>query len=117
MPPDPPAPEPDPPEPGQADDRLGERVDGLEAKVDKILGIISGGSDKPASEPGQPQQPANVAEEIRRQIEDRDAKAASAAEEQAKTDRIGALETKITELAEHAPEPMPRRVEKFMGWR
>ena len=105
------------PEPSADDGQLAGRVDGLEAKVDKILGIISGGGDKPASEPGQPQQPANVAEEIRRQIEERDAKAASAAEEQAKTDRLGALETKITELAEHAPEPMPRRVERIMGWR
>ena len=92
-----------------------QRVDSLESKVDKILGILSG-SDAPA-EQEQPEAGTNIAHEIRAQLDERDRKAAADAEEQGKADRLAAAEAKIAELAEKPPAPMPRRVERIMGWR
>ena len=94
---------------------LDERVGRLETMITELKNAItgSGGSGTETA----PEPPANVAEEIRRQIEERDAREKAAAEDKAKTDRIGALETRLAELTEKAPEPMPRRVEKLMGWR
>jgi len=100
-----------PPESADLDARVG-RLETMIAELkDAITG--SGGSGTESA----PEPPANVAEEIRRQIEERDAREKAAAEDKAKTDRIGALETRLAELAEKPPEPMPRRVEKLMGWR
>ena len=104
---------------GDLDARVGQLETGqasISDKVDRILGIIGGGGNG-SEQQETPAPPANVAEEIRRQIEDRDARAAAAADDQARTDRLGALETRVSELAEKPPEPMPRRVERFMGWR
>ena len=95
---------------------LDHRVDSLESKVDRILGLL-GGSDSKPEQPETPQQPGNIADEIRQQLDERDRKAKSEAEAQASTDRLGALEAKVSELAEKPPESMPRRVEKLMGWR
>lgn len=95
------------------------RVDSLESKVDQILGILGGGG-KPASDDDQQKPepgPANVAEEIRQQLDERDRRNAAAADQQTASDRLGALETRVSELAEKPPETMPRRVEKLMGWR
>jgi hypothetical protein len=111
---------------GAGDEGLEDRVGQLETgqqslsqKVDQILGIVSGSSGGDGGGGGQdpPGQPGSIAEEIRVQLDDRDARNAAAADEQAKTDRLGALETKVAELAEKPPAPVPRRVEKFMGWR
>jgi hypothetical protein len=119
----------DPGDAGQDDgdegleDRVGQLETGqqsLTAKVDQILGIVSGSSNDAGGGGGDqdpPGQPGSIAEEIRVQLDDRDAKNAAAADDAAKTDRLGALETKVAELAEKPPAPMPRRVEKFMGWR
>jgi uncharacterized protein YceH (UPF0502 family) len=107
---------------GDLDARVGQLETGqasISDKVDRILGIIGGGGNDSGGTSSEADQgkPANVAEEIRRQIEARDARDAAAADDQARTDRLGALETKLAELAEKPPEPMPRRVEKLMGWR
>jgi hypothetical protein len=101
------------PEPAAPD--LGARVGRLETMISELKDAITGDGG-PGSESA-PEPPANVAEEIRRQIEDRDRKTASETAEAAKTDRLAAVETKLAELAEKAPEPVPRRVERFMGWR
>ena len=92
------------------------RVDSLENKVDKILGIL-GGDKSDSEQPETPQQPGNIADEIRQQLDERDRKASAAAEDAAKSDRLSALEVKVGELAEKPPESMPRRIEKIMGWR
>ena len=107
-----PAPEAQP-EPAAPD--LDARVGRLETAISELKDAITGGGGQ-GSETA-PEPPANVAEEIRRQIEDRDARAAAAADDQARTDRLGALETRLAELAEKPPEPMPRRIERIMGWR
>lgn len=99
-------------ETGDLDDRVGR----LEASVDKILNIVSGGGGKP-EQSETPQQPGNIADEIRQQLDERDRRAKTEAEDAAKTDRLAALETKVSELAEKPPESMPRRIEKLMGWR
>jgi hypothetical protein len=108
-----------------ADEGLDARVSSLETgqqslseKVDQILGIVSGkgGEAETRAEETAGGAP-NIAHEIRQQLEERDAKARAAADEQAKTDRLAAAEAKIAELAEKPPEAMPRRVEKIMGWR
>jgi uncharacterized protein YceH (UPF0502 family) len=94
---------------------LDARVGRLETMISELKNAITGGGGQGSE--STPEPPANVAEEIRRQINERDARAAAAAEDKARTDRLGALETKLAELAEKAPEPMPRRVERIMGWR
>jgi uncharacterized protein YceH (UPF0502 family) len=99
--------------PASAD--LDSRVGRLETMISELKDAITGGGGQ-GSETA-PEPPANVAEEIRRQIEERDARDRAAAEDKAKTDRLGALETKLAELTEKQPEPMPRRVERIMGWR
>jgi uncharacterized protein YceH (UPF0502 family) len=108
-----PAPE-EQPEPAPAAD-LDARVGRLETMISELKDAITGSGGQGSE--SAPEPPQNVAEEIRRQIEERDRAAAAAAEDQAKTDRLGALETRLAELTERAPEPMPRRVERIMGWR
>jgi uncharacterized protein YceH (UPF0502 family) len=100
-----------PPASGDLDSRVGR----LETMISELKDAITGGGGQ-GSETA-PEPPANVAEEIRRQIEERDAREAARAADQAKTDRLGALETKVAELTEKPPEPMPRKVERIMGWR
>ena len=109
------------------DSGLDERVAKLETgqetltgKVDKILGIVSGQGGSAEDGGGHADQPTggtNIAHEIRAQLEERDRKNAADAEERAKSDRLAAAEAKLAELSEKPPEPMPRRVERIMGWR
>lgn len=92
----------------------------LEDKVDKILGIVSGGHGEDGGQGGHEEQPSGgptIAHEIRAQLDERDRKAAAEAERQAGSDRLAAAEAKLAELSEKPPEPMPRRVERIMGWR
>lgn len=112
---------------GTPDGGLDQRVASLEAgqtsledKVDKILGIVSGHGGDAGDGGGHGDEPSggtNIAHEIRQQLDERDAKNRAEADEQARTDRLGAVETRLAELAEKPPEPMPRRIEKIMGWR
>lgn len=105
-----------PPEDPPAESGVEQRVDSLESKVDKILGILSGGDSHAEETPaGQPD--TNIAHEIRAQLEEQDRKRAAEAAEQGKADRLAAAEARIAELSEKPPEPMPRRVERIMGWR
>lgn len=115
--------EPEGQEPGGTetlDDRVSQLETGqqsLTEKIDKLLGIVSGGGDKPDGEPPAPRQPSNIAEEIRAQLDERDRRDQAAADDKARGDRLAAVETKVAELAEKPPVTPPRRVEKLMGWR
>jgi hypothetical protein len=104
--------EPAAPPAADRDPGLESRVGALESgqqsiigKLDQLLG--AGNVSRETTEP-----PAvDVAEEIRRQLEKRDRKAAAAAAAPAAP---AAPDPK--ELAEKTPAPMARRVEKIMGW-
>lgn len=109
-------------EPG-ATETLDDRVSQLETgqqslteKIDKLLGIVSGGGDKPDGESA-PRPPSNIAEEIRAQLDERDRRDQAAAADKARADWEAGVETRLTELAEKPPVTPPRRVEKLMGWR
>lgn len=116
----------DPPEEGAPPPAAGldQRVESLEHgqeslghKLDKILGIVSGGPDD--DDPGDGGQPAgapNIAEEIRAQLDKRDREAKDAADKASLTDELGQVKAKVAELAEKPPAPMPRKIEKIMGW-
>ncbi len=111
-------PDPEPPAEEAASDtkrmdQLEARQESTESKIDQILGIISG--KKPEADPAA-DAPTDIASEIRQQLEARDAKdkADRAAAERDGT--LSALQAKVAELSEQAPAPVPRRVEKLMGW-
>lgn len=98
------------------------RIDSLEAGQATILGKLEqllGGkapAPEPDGKPGSPP-PSNIAEEIRQQLDARDAKNQADADARATKDRLAAVEAKTSELGEKQPEPLPRKVERFMGWR
>ena len=90
----------------------------LTQKIDKLLGIV--GADGPGD--GQDGHDGegtgtNIAHEICAQLDKRDREAKDAADKASLTDEIGQVKAKVAELAEKPPAPMPRRVEKLMGWR
>lgn len=105
---------PEPAAAGGGDTGLGPRVSALEAgqtsisdKLDQVLGFLGSTPDKPAE--GEPERPeVNIADEIRRQFEERDRKAAK--EKPAEP----AAPAKAAELAEKPPVAPVRRVTKFM---
>jgi hypothetical protein len=99
------------PSPAPEGSGLGERVSALESgqasilsKLDKALGFLDRKPDPPASPPGPERPEVSIADEIRRQLDEKlkpapDAKPAAAAD-----------------LAEKTPQPMARRIERVMGW-
>ena len=104
---------------------LDQRVSSLETgqeslsqKLDKLLGIVGGGGhdDDPTGDPKDPGGGTNVAHEIRQQLDARDAKKAEEDRQAGLHSTVDELKTKVTELAEKPPAPMPRRIEKLMGW-
>lgn len=96
---------------------LAGRVDALDSKLDTILDKLGGGTGREGAS-GEPKgQPASVADEIRRQLDDqRKADEAKAAAEGDAAWRKG-VDDRLAGMAEAAPEPPVRRVEKLMGWR
>lgn len=119
--------EPDPPQdPAPDNSGVDQRIasleagqTGLENKIDRILGIISGGGPDDDDDPGDGGQPAgsgSIAHEIRAQLDKRDREAKDAAARASLTDELGQVKARVAELAEKPPAPMPRRVEKIMGW-
>jgi hypothetical protein len=119
--PDPPKEEPTEPEGNSTDQRIASLEagqTGLESKIDRILGIISGsGPDDDPGDGGQPAGGQSIAHEIRAQLDARDAKAKQDAAAASLTDELGQVKAKVAELAEKPPAPMPRKVERIMGWR
>lgn len=105
---------------------LATRQDRLEGKVDQVIGLLQGGERKAHAAAAQHEEdkldrPTDVADEVRRQIEERDraAAAAAAADSAAaaqQTWRQG-VDKSLAALAEKPPEAPVRRVEKFLGWR
>jgi hypothetical protein len=102
----------DPPAEPQADASTTERVDRLESKLDNLISMLSGDGHPDPETQGAP----NVAAEIRQQLEERDRAEKAAASDKAREDRLKAAETKLAELAEKPPGPLPRDIEKIMGW-
>jgi hypothetical protein len=110
----------------EPEEGLDQRVSSLETgqhslseKLDKILGIVGvggGHDDEPTGQPDQPGGGTNIAHEIRQQLDERDAAARKKAEEDGLKSTVGELQTKLSELAEKPPAPMPRRIERLMGW-
>lgn len=86
-------------------------------KIDQILGILSGDhGDAQAHTEQRLDAPSAVADMVRRQLDERDAAQRQADADKTSQDRIGAIETKLAELAEQPPaEPVKRR-HKIMGW-
>jgi hypothetical protein len=107
-----------------AEEGLDQRVSSLETgqqtmteKLDKILGIVgAGGHDAEGSTDPKEAGAPNIAREIRQQLDERDAAAKKKAEEDGLHSTVGELQTKLAELAEKPPTPMPRRIERLMGW-
>ena len=91
---------------------LAARQDSLEGKVDQILGIIGKGEGE-AQQAAQEHEekkldaPTSVAEEIRRQLEDRD----RAKSEQ---DWKAGVEQKLATVPEQKPETPVRKIERVM---
>jgi hypothetical protein len=110
------------PEPEQDIDRrvasLETGQENLSQKLDKILGIMGGGDDHDAEGSGQDGQPGgtNIAHEIRQQLDARDRENKEQAEKDGLKNELGEVKAKLSELTEKPPAPMPRRVEKLMGW-
>ena len=106
-----------PPETGPTTAELAARQDALDGKLDQILSVLGKQPDakEPAADAKEP--PTTVAEEIRAQLDERDRKKAA---EQSAADadawRKG-VDEKLAGMAEQAPEPPVRRIEKLMGWR
>ena len=101
----------DPPESGD----LPKRVSSLEGKIDRILDMVTGGGGDDNQEPTEPGAP-NIAHEIRQQLDQRDREAKKKADEDGVKAELGEVKTKLAELAEKPPAPMPRRIERLMGW-
>ena|ERR1700676_2415212 len=87
----------------------------LTQKLDKLLGIVGAGDGQDSGHEGEGTE-TNIAHEIRAQLDKRDADAKRKADEEGLHATVGELKTKVTELAEKPPAPMPRRIEKWMGW-
>lgn len=110
-----------PANPGSSDTA---RLDALEAKTDSMSGTLSEvlrilkGTEDGGKQPEAPA-PADrdIAAEIRQQLDERAAAEKSENDKKAGEDRIGALETRVSELAEKPPQPMPRRSTRLMWGR
>lgn len=115
---------------GQQDAALNERVDRLEAgqqtmadKLDAILGKLGGGQGDGGQDGGDPAagakpggDPATIAHEINAQLAERDRKAAAKAKDDERDGVLSDLKKKVSDLAEKPPQPLPRRIERLMGW-
>lgn len=114
---------------GQEDSALDQRVRSLEAgqeslsaKIDRILGIISGdkgdgGHAAEATEP--PQQggtPGGIAHEIRAQLDKAERERQARAKEDGRDSEVAQLKEQVRALAETEPAPPPSRRARIMGW-
>jgi hypothetical protein len=110
------------PETGPTVAELAERQERTEGKLDQILEVLGKtkdtAHDKAADHEAEKlNEPTSVADEIRRQLEERDqADQAKKAGEEQQSWRAG-VDAKLGELAEKKPESPARKVEKIMGWR
>jgi hypothetical protein len=105
-------PEPAPPAPAAADHALDDRVKSLEDGQQAILGKLDrliGGGPTPAAAPAGKERPeVSISEEIRKQLDERDRAKAAAPPAPAAPP--------AADLTENPPAPLPRRIERLMGW-
>lgn len=92
-----------------------DRLARLEQELAALKGQAHAGSQQVVQE--RLDAPGATADEVRRQLEERDRQRAAAEKEKAGESRIAQLEQQIKEMKEKPPEPPLRRVERFMGWR
>ena len=123
-----PAPPPAAESPAGAPDLAG-RVSALESgqqdlsgKLDRVLDVLGAGRDQAHQQAQQATErrldaPGSMADEIRRQFEERDRAAAARAAADEQDAWRKDITAQVAGLAEKTPEPPPRRAEKFMGWR
>jgi hypothetical protein len=109
-------------ETGPTTAELAARQDSLEGKLDQILGILGKDESKAQGKAQEHEEakldaPTSVADEIRRQLEDRDAKERAAKDAAAHEEWRAGVDQKLGGLAEQKPEPPQRKIEKVMGWR
>jgi hypothetical protein len=101
---------------------LAERQERTEGKLDQILAVLGkteGNAQGAAAEheADKLDAPTSVADEIRRQLEDRDkAEQAKKAAQEGDSWRKN-VDTRLSELAEKKPETPARKIENLMGWR
>jgi hypothetical protein len=124
MPPDPQNPPPagSPPGEGPTLAELAARQDTLDGKLDQILGVL-GKTERGAQGKAQDARtaeldaPTNIAEEIRAQFEERDRRERASKEAGDLASWRKDVDSALTGLKEHQPEPPARGIEKVMGWR
>ena len=101
---------------------LAERQERTEGKLDQILEVLGRKKDDVHGQAADHEAdkldaPTSVADEIRRQLEDRDkAEQAKKAAEEGDSWRKN-VDTRLSELAEKKPETPARKIENLMGWR
>jgi hypothetical protein len=113
---------------GQQDQALSDRVSTLETgqetlsgKLDQVIGMLGGKgggghADDPTAAADSTGNAGNIAHEIRAQLDKVAREKEAAAKEGERDGTLAELRAKVAELTEKTPEPMPRRVEKIMGW-
>lgn len=95
---------------------LDARITALDGKLDTIIDRLSG--QAPAAGDGAAaDRPADLAAEIRRQLADQRAAEQADADRKGAADRLAAVEQRVKDMTEQAPESVVRRVENVMGWR
>lgn len=104
----------DPPADPPADADLPRRVDSLEGKIDAILAKLGG--EGGAGTETEPEGAPNIAHEIRQQLDERDRRNAEQADKDGIRAELDEVKVRLSELAERPPGPLPRRIEKIMGW-
>lgn len=98
-----------PPEPSGEPERI-QSISEMRSTLDRILDILQmRGSETPAAKPEDTSGRGVIGEEIRKALDERDAKAKAEAKPEPKPAK--------EDVKEKNPEPLPRRIENFMGWR
>lgn len=105
-----------------------QRLDALEAEqkkqggtLDTILGILQGKKTgtppAPGPDPGTGGGQTSIADEIARQLDERDARDKAAKNDKDQADWRAGVDAKLAGMTESAPEAPVRRIEQRMGWR
>jgi hypothetical protein len=93
----------------------GDRIDRVESKLDNLITALHSGSQTVVQD--RLDGPGATADEVARQLRERDRERDAQTAEDARNGRIKSLEDRLAGMAEQPPEPPLRRVERFMGWR
>lgn len=116
-------------EESQPDSDLNKRVSSLETgqqtmsqKIDQILGIVGQGEHAAQTTARQHEErkldrPTTVAEEIRAQLDAKEARDKATADANETREWRARIDGALAGMTENAPEPPARGIEKRMGWR